>query len=164
RPAGQSLRFAGRPVDLALAPDGKTLYVKDIRGLLIVDVGPWRIRRELPFPADGGASMHGIAISRDGSRLYVTTALDLLWEAAVGNTAYVSNWAGRHPKAGELTAESNHAPVLVDNRGIVSSGTVSVVDLRAGKALLEIETGLHPSDVALSADGRTLYLANANSD
>src|SRR5207247_5267658 len=28
----------------------------------------------------------------------------------------------------------------------------------------QVPTGLHPCDLALSADGRTLYVANANSD
>ena len=39
-----------------------------------------------------------------------------------------------------------------------------MVDLDAGKQVARVETGLHPSDVALSPDGRRLYVANANSD
>ena len=33
RPAGESLEFSGRPVDLLLAPDKKNLYVKTITKL-----------------------------------------------------------------------------------------------------------------------------------
>src|SRR5262249_60471271 len=83
RPAGQSLEWEGRPVDLVLAPDGKSLYVKDNRGLVVIDTDGWRIRQELEFP-EGGGAMHGIAVSSDGTRLFLTTAQDQLWEAEGG--------------------------------------------------------------------------------
>ena len=41
---------------------------------------------------------------------------------------------------------------------------MSVLDLRAGKVLKTIATGLHPSGLALSPDGRFVYVACANSD
>ena len=48
RPAGESLAFGGRPVDLALSPDGATLYAKDNRGLLVLDTATWKLRQTLP--------------------------------------------------------------------------------------------------------------------
>jgi len=237
-PAGQSLEFAGRPVDLVLSPDGGTLYVKDNRGLVIIDVAAWQIRQELKFPA-GAGSTHGIVVTRDGTRVLVTTAQNTLWEAKLdtagklawgqkialpgpggkgdshpgglalsadekrayvclsrnnslgildlengtltkqlpvgvapfdvviksdGKTVFVSNWGGRHPKAGEKTAKSSGTDTLVDYRTVAASGTVSVVDLDQGLETAQITTGLHPSDLELSADQRTLYAANANSD
>src|SRR5439155_985582 len=45
-----------------------------------------------------------------------------------------------------------------------SSGTVCRVDLKRGKMLEEVEVGLHPAGLALSGDGRTLFVACANSD
>ena len=42
RPAGETIELAGRPVDIALAPDGQTLYVKDNRGLVVVSAKAWR--------------------------------------------------------------------------------------------------------------------------
>ena len=237
-PAGQSLEFTGRPVDLVLSPDGGTLYVKDNRGLVIIDVATWKIRQELKFPA-GAGSTHGIVVTRDGTRVLVTTAQNTLWEAKLGaanqlswgqkialpgpggngnsqpgglvlsadekrayvclsrnnslgivnlesgtltkevpvgiapfdvtlktdgQTAFVSNWGGRHPKAGEKTAKSSGTDTLVDDRTVAASGTVSVIDLAQGQEIAQISTGLHPSDLELSADQRTLYVANANSD
>src|SRR4051794_10127135 len=61
RPAGRALVFGGRPVDLALSPDGRRLYAKDNRGLVVIDREEWRVVQELPFPR-GGGSMHGIAV------------------------------------------------------------------------------------------------------
>src|SRR5207247_7705847 len=54
--------------------------------------------------------------------------------------------------------------VVVDKHGTASTGTIGVVDLAAGKQVQEISVGLHPADVELSADGKTLFVANANSD
>jgi YVTN family beta-propeller protein len=54
--------------------------------------------------------------------------------------------------------------VVVDSRGVAASGMVSIVNLTSGLETAEIPTGLHPSDLALSSDGSTLYVANANSD
>ena len=78
-----------------------------------------------------------------------------------GGKAYVSNWGGRRPRTGDTT--DGVFPVVVDSRtGIPKSGTVSVVDVAGRKVVKEIETGLHPSALALRRD--RLYVANANSD
>jgi YVTN family beta-propeller protein len=239
RPAGESVEFGGRPVDLVLSPDEKALYVKDNRGLVVIETKTWKIHQELKFKS-GGGSMHGITVNRDGSRVYATTAQNILWEGQVsaedgkvswsrqiglpgpqgrGNShacgivlspdekiayvglsrnntlgvvdldsgklikeipvgvapfdvvlspnaeqAYISNWGGRRARPGERTAKSSGTDTLVDERGIASSGTVSIVDLKQGREVAQVQADLHPSDLELSADGRTLYVANANSD
>ncbi|MEK7792876.1 MAG: bifunctional YncE family protein/alkaline phosphatase family protein, partial [Candidatus Hydrogenedentota bacterium] len=187
-----------------------------------------------------GGSMHGIAVSTDGGRVYATTAQNLLWEAKVGPdrrltleraialpgpesedsashgtgialselrplalvclsrnnslalvnlndgrkeeeilvgvapydvvidphglTVYVSNWGGRFPTAGDRTAESSGTPTVIDERGVAATGSISIVDLAARKEVRQIAVGLHPSDLALTKDGKFLYVACANSD
>ena len=238
KPAGDSVEFGGRPVDLTLSPDERTVYVKDNRGLVVIDAASWQVRQELKFTA-GGSSVHGLAITRDGARLFASTAQDILWELKVdaegkvvhnrkltlpgpggkgnsdpcglslsadekkayvclsrnnslavldlesgkilkeiavgvapydvalfdsGKKAFVSNWGGRRARTGERTARSAGTDALVDERGVASSGTVSVVDLESETETAQVATGLHPCDLELSQDGRTLYVANANSD
>src|SRR5450755_3217944 len=55
---------------------------------------------------------------------------------AAGTVAYVSNWGGRRPKPGDLTAPTGLSPdadqVVVDTRGIASTGTVTRIDLASG--------------------------------
>src|SRR4051812_15413447 len=66
RPAGKSLAYAGRPFDLALAPDGKTVYVKSHGSLLAIDRATWTLKQELRYVEKvGGATMHGLLVSRD---------------------------------------------------------------------------------------------------
>lgn len=88
-------------------------------------------------------------------------------------TLVVSNWGGRVPKKardsedgkedekGEALAESVNALVVVDPRGVGSSGTVSLIDRAAG-AQKNLEVGLHPT--AILMDGNLAYAANAASD
>ncbi|MEX0714789.1 MAG: bifunctional YncE family protein/alkaline phosphatase family protein [Pirellulales bacterium] len=86
--------------------------------------------------------------------------------AVAGGKAYVSNWAGRHPGKDDPQGPSGRGTkVRVDPlRHIASDGSVSVVDLEAGRQVGEIVVGLHASGLALSGDGRWLAVANANSD
>ncbi|HEX2999970.1 MAG TPA: bifunctional YncE family protein/alkaline phosphatase family protein [Armatimonadota bacterium] len=230
-PAGDVVTYPGRPVDLAMTPDGRFLYAKDNRGVVAVDAKQWKVIQQLK---EGGASLHGILVAPDGRRLYATDAGAKLreWEIADdgtlrlqraisldpraygcglalssdgtrlyvcqnrlnnlavldrekgeilqriptgiapyavrlspdGHTAYVSNWGGRFARPGEETAPSAGTPVPVDDRGVAVSGSVSFLDLDQGKETAQIETGRHAADMALTDNGRLLYVANANDD
>ncbi len=84
-----------------------------------------------------------------------------------GSVAYVSNLGGRPPKPGELFASPARKPderVPVDGRGIASTGTVTRVDLAAGKPVRTIAAGLHPTSMYWDHSRRRLYVANGNSD
>lgn len=87
---------------------------------------------------------------------------------ADSSAAYVSNWGGRFPKAGERTAatgpEPNADQVLVDERGVVSSGTVTRIDLLSGQVTATVDVGLHPSGLAWDEAHHRLFVANSNSD
>jgi YVTN family beta-propeller protein len=130
----------------------------------------------------------GLAVSADGKRLYValnlsnqlaeldaaTGKLFRRWDTGVapydvllaGRKVYVSNWGGRRPGANDLTGPAGRGTrVRVDPvRHIASEGSVSVVDLEAGKVLTEVLTGLHASGLALSPSARHVVVANAASD
>jgi len=260
RPAGRTVEFGGRPVDIVLSPDGRTAYVMTNSGVVAIRTSDWTIIQQMGFDHASG-SYHGMAMTRDGSKLYVSTsrtdilellvgkdgtlsagrkiaiagpgeaaltpdeqiaqstgraaarpvvggnpvpcgialspgeriayvclsrsntlcALDLLsgkpirqipvgvapYDVALspdGMTAWVSNWGGRMPFDGERMEMSSGTPIVVDEESTAASGTVSLVDLKAGKEIAEIEVGLHPCDIALDAARHLLYVANANSD
>ncbi|MEK7476240.1 MAG: bifunctional YncE family protein/alkaline phosphatase family protein [Candidatus Coatesbacteria bacterium] len=235
-PAGKTLEIGSTALDLALSPDGRTVYVKGGWSVVAVDTKTWKNLSTVW--GDYGGSQTGIAVSPDGGRVFVTltektlnellvapnrtlswgrqftltgtggrersnplgvaisrdgrtawvclsmnntiAGVDLVTGAvreipvgiapyqvvlsADGRTAWVSNWGGRVPKPGETTAKSAGSDVVVDARGIASSGTLSVVDLAAGRESSQIETGLHPAGLALSPDGKRLYVACTNAD
>ena len=82
--------------------------------------------------------------------------------------AWVSNWGGRPPRPGERSAATGSEPnadqVLVDERGVASSGTVERIDLLTGKVTATVAVGLHPSGMAWDEASQRLYIANSNSD
>lgn len=237
RPAGDLLEPASRLFDLALAPDGKTLWLKGDWSLVAVDTAGWTVRARYWFGEAG--SPHGIAVTADGGTVYATLSGNEIVEAGFdakgelmqrrsiqvkgpggkgaagpagialasggrtawvalslnntlarvdlaagkvvreipvgvapyavalspdGRTAWVSNEGGRRPGKAARTAESAGTKIAVDRRGIALGGTVSVVDLVRGRELAQVETGLHPTGLALSSDGRRLYVACAHAD
>jgi YVTN family beta-propeller protein len=240
RPAGTTLAFAGRPVDLALSKNERLLFIKTVEGLVIADAHSLVVRQVLPFGKGAGGSMHGIAVAPGDRNVYLTASGSTIFEASPGNAdtggwfwarrisvpaadhsdsypcglaisrdgarvfvalsrsnslvivdlkagsveqeipvgvapfdvvlsddehfAYVSNWGGRRPLAGDRTMKSSGTETLVDDRGIPMSGTLAEVDLQSGRVAAEIPVGLHPSTLARSQDGSRLYVANANSD
>ena len=87
---------------------------------------------------------------------------------SAGTVAYVSNWGGRFPDAQDMTRTTGVRPgadrVVVDARGIASTGTVGRVDLATMQVTNTIETGLHPTALAWDEPRSRLYVANSNSD
>jgi YVTN family beta-propeller protein len=132
------------PCGFALSTDGTKAYVcLSIKNTLaVVNLADGTVSRQIPV----GIAPWNVVISLDG------------------NTAYVSDWGGRFPSGGDLTATSAGTAVVVDSRGVAASGVVSFVNLTTGLEMAQVPTGLHPSDLALSHDGNTLFVANVNSD
>lgn len=62
-----TLDIPGRPVDIALGPDGKTLAVLHDTGVDFVDVARWRLLRRAVI---GGTSYLGLAFSADGQAVF----------------------------------------------------------------------------------------------
>src|SRR5262249_48505571 len=156
--AGKVVAFAGRPVGLVLSPDGKALYVKDNRGIRVLGTEEWEIRQHLVFQKKDGASMHGLALARDGKRLYATTAQRHLYEAAIDAKGAL-RWRRTIELPGPKGKDDSHALGVALTRDgkralvcLSRNNTLGVVDLDAGKLVRQIETGVAPYDVVLSPD------------
>lgn len=129
----------------------------------------------------------GIAVSGDGQRAYVVlnvanalgvidlagSPAKLIAQIPVGNApnsvvihgkyAYVSNEGGRPATSEDYTNYSDGTRIVADRKDAFAiTGTVSVVDLPAGKEVKAVKVGLHPAGMTIS--GSDLYVANAYSD
>jgi DNA-binding beta-propeller fold protein YncE len=126
-----------------------------------------------------------MCLSPNGTRLFVTCAnrnaieeIDMASGQAVrtfpvqqlpfevrltndGKQLVVSNWAGRFPREGDRTAKSLNLDVVVDGRGVLASGSITIIDLEGGSTR-HVDVGLHPTGLALQ--DRRAYVANAMSD
>jgi len=147
----------------------------------------------VPLPAAGAPRRAeeipaGIAVSNDGKRLYVALNLSnrlgefeskdgrllRLFDVGVapydvvlvGRKAYVSNWGGRRPQAGDVTGPAGRGTLVkVDPSTFVANeGSVTVVDLDSGETAAEVPVHLHASALAVSPDLRYVVCANAASD
>ncbi len=140
-----------------------------------------------PGTADGADEPDGMALSPDGSKLYVAfngtnelgvinTATDqIVAQIPVGNaprqvvisadgsTAYVSNEGGRPANSTDFTNQSDGTNIVSSPvTGAATTGTVSVVNLNTDRETKEIPVGLQPT--ALYQDGSALFVANSNDD
>ena len=185
------LSFTG----LAFSPDGSRIYMANVNGdIKIFSVGPNEnvsplFSIGLP-PANAPQRTNeipaGIAVSRDGKKIYVALNLSnrvaeldaatgkvlRIWDTGVapydvvlaGQKLYVSNWGGRRPDANSLTGPAGRGMLVrVDDRSIANEGSVTVIHLDATNQT-EILTGLHACALALSPNGKYLAVANAGSD
>jgi DNA-binding beta-propeller fold protein YncE len=176
---------------LAWSSDGSRLFASTDKGYVQsfrfeagrLALGP-RIALDPPG-TKGNPVPGGMAITRDGSRLFVAAAnrnavveVDLATNAPIRDlpvqnlpfeprlsederTIVVSNWGGRLPGPGESTGKSDDLDIVADERNTAVTGTVSVIDRQTG-ATRHIEVGIHPTALAIA--GKRAYVANAMSD
>ena len=165
RPAGNTVEFAGRPVDIVTHPNGQFIYVKDHRGIVVLDRKMKSVRQELSF-SGGGGSMHGIAMDSDGTRLWATDAQSTLHEASIDDKGSIS-WTRKISLPGPGGNDASHSTGIAiskDNKTAYvcqsRNNTLAIVDLETGKRVGEIAVGIAPYDVIISGDGKRAYVSD----
>ncbi len=155
--AAATIPIPGRPVDLALSPDGKLLAVLHNLGVDFVDTSSQGILRRV---LTGPTSYLGLAFSPDGESLYTG-------ELTKGGTHHLlripvkaAGAIGRIP----LPADSLPAGVAVDNRAayvcLNRRNSLAIVDLASGRLKKEIAVGVAPVSVVAAAEGGKVFVAN----
>jgi YVTN family beta-propeller protein len=182
---------------LAFSPDGSRIYLANVNG----DIKVFAVDKNnsvsalysIPLPPANAPRRAneipaGIAVSRDGKKLYVALNLSnrlaeldaatgtvlRIWNvgvapfdvALVGHKVYVSNCGGRRPDAHSFVGPAGRGTtVRVDNRYIADEGSISVIDLNSSDLRqTEILTGVRACALAVSPNGRYVVVANAGSD
>ncbi|HEV3173626.1 MAG TPA: alkaline phosphatase family protein [Actinocrinis sp.] len=189
-----NLQMSGNDVGQAAptySPDGKSLWVGRTNGYTKFAVNPDGTLAnpvDVAIPAEGAEhALSGRPVfSADGSTVYAavngqnrvvainaaTGAISQSWNTGnaprdmvlVGEKLYVGNEGGRTAVAGDSTLNSYGTQVPASAAtGATTTGTVSVIDTTNPAADVDsINVGLHPS--ALYAAGKTVFVANTNSD
>jgi DNA-binding beta-propeller fold protein YncE len=129
------------PQDIKLAPDGSVFYIADSdqNGVWVLDGAATRVVREIPT----GHGAHGLYLSRDAARLYVTNRHDgsiSVLDAYAGTV--LTTWrlpAGASPDMGNITA---------DGQQFWLSGrfdhVVYVLSTTDGRLIRTIQVGIGP--------------------
>ena len=112
RPAGFQIQFSGRPVDLALSPNGKWMAVLNKNHLELIQINDRTIFQRLEIKK--GGSYNGVTFSEDGRRIYVSQSRNHIFIAKM-NDNNVLNWSdeikfpkakvGGHPVPGAIILE-----------------------------------------------------------
>jgi YVTN family beta-propeller protein len=144
------------PTEVVAAKDGNTLYVlnQDAGQIAVVDVPGSKVARTIACPA----KPNGLAISPDGSKLYVPCGVAqgtvAVIDAASGNTA-ASIAVGHSPCGPSVSPDSKR--LYVCNR---FNNNVSVIDLEAGKEVAKVAAVREPVYSAVTPDGKTVLVSN----
>jgi len=144
------------PIDVLASPDGKSLYVveADAQKIDVVDISSGKVARSIACPA----APTGIAVSADGSKLYVTCTgpkgVVCVADAAAGQIAN-SIAVGHTPCGPTLSPDGKR--LYVCNR---FNNDVSVIDLAANKETARVKAIREPVDSAVTPDGSVVFVAN----
>lgn len=155
-PTGRQVEFGGRPIDLALLPDGSTLAVVDRLHLRLIDTETGELTYSVA--GDGGHSVHGIAVSRDGRRLYTSSVKGhvQLWERdAEGELTRGEVYAvPGGVSAGVALSADEQTLYVAGSKG----NTLVAIDLTGAAEPRSVDVGVAPFAV-LRAAGK-LYVSN----
>ena len=143
------------PLNLALSPDGKRLYVtaSGHDALMVVDTAQRKVDSEIAV----GQRPHDVCVSRDGKTLFVSNR----WSSTVSvidsekMRVLQTVKVGDGPTGLDLSADGD--ALFVANS---LSDDVSVVDVQSGEERKRLKAGRRPFDVAHSPDGKFVYVTN----
>jgi acid phosphatase len=155
------------PAGLAVSADGGRLYVADNLGdrASVIDLASGNVLANLPV----GHNPYTVVLSHDGKSAYVSNWGENTVSVIDTSTLQVTTTiqVDTHPSAMTLNPVNNELYVANSD-----SDTVSVIDTTTNLVLGRIglapypdaKEGSSPDALTVSADGRTLYVANATNN
>ncbi|CAN5546072.1 alkaline phosphatase family protein [soil metagenome] len=161
-PAGKQVTFQGRPVDLLLINDGKTLVLKNMKSLVFVELATGTITQTLASPV--GFSATGLLAIENS--IFVTDADDdirVAMRQATGQYQWAKPLRVKKPKSGfayptGLASLGEGQIAVAGSRGNV----VQRIDLKTAKVIDEIAVGVAPFGIT-SLTGK-MYVSNWGGD
>lgn len=164
QPEGRTAEFAGRPVDMVRSPDGKWLFVKDNSGLQVFAADTLDASQSIPSP--GGTSQYGLAVTRDGSTVYLSNAESRVhryvrtpegkFKLEGGYTLPAPEIGGHAYPTGLALDEDRNALYVCASR----SNALLCIDLPSGEVRKSIPTGVAPYAVLIHPKTRQLWVTN----
>lgn len=163
-PATYQLQFSvalpGDPHEVVVSPDGRFAYSSDFEGrdntVSIIDLE--QQKRIAGIKMDPYYKPHGLALTQDGSKLYVTCeASRVVVEVDVA--------AQKIARTFRLTVDAAHMLALSpdDQWLLVTSqwdNNVTIFDVKTGEVRKSLATGKGPEGVTVSPDGKEAWVVN----
>jgi len=163
------------PHEVGVSPDGATAYVSNYgvfavfregeqrsepgNTLTVLDLG----RRAVRATFDLGAYTrpHGLQVSRDGSRLWVTCeGAKAVLELDAGSGEILHAWETAQEVSHMVVATPDEKKLYVAN---IRSGTVTVIERASGR-VASVPTGEGAEGIDVSRDGKEVWVGNRASN
>jgi len=172
RPAGRQVEFRGRPIAVALSPDGRTAAVLNgtYKAIILIDVASGTVKQEFEVPG-ASASFAGLVYSPSGATLYASQSTGGILIAQVGADGLLTldavvkglplspaQFPGRedgNPYPGGLALSDDGATLYV---ALNRNNSLGVFDLATRTITAQIPVGNAPHDVVLV--GGKAYVSN----
>jgi YVTN family beta-propeller protein len=152
-PAGVQSEFTGRPLDVAIRPDGKTATMLNAQGsaLVVLDVAGSKVLQSFAVPGTS-ASFAGITYSAKGDELYASGANGKVIRASIGadgkitaaHTIALTGAKVANPYPGGIAPSADGRSLYV---ALSQDNSLGVVDLATEKLTAEIAVGNAPHAV-----------------
>jgi YVTN family beta-propeller protein len=157
----------GRPRPYAVSPDGKTMFVAvaDLHGFVIVDIPEKKVLERVEMPAEhptphplqyetADTLTHGIALTPDGSELWVTSLLD---DCVYIYDVKAKKIVGKVPTGGG----PNWLAFTPDGKYLCVSDTdsddVTVIDVKSRREVTRIKVGKVPKRLVVATTSEQDY-------
>jgi YVTN family beta-propeller protein len=154
-PAGETISFPGRPVDLALNNSGNILAVKNNTSIVFMNAEKHTVMQTLKLPA-GGHSFNGITWSSDDQKVWTTDSRGYLRSAKLIDGSYAwddaillpgpnpDDKSGPYP--GGLTIDNQKGYAYV---ALSRNNTLGIVNLKTKQLESQISVGIAPYTVLM---------------
>ena len=153
---GNPVAVGQTPAHVALSADGTRAYTANQYGssASVVDISTSTpsLLATVPLPSDG----FNVLADPSGGRVYVTTSSGALEVMDAGTRTIVAQVA-TGPASNGLALDKTAGILYVSS---ISAGTVSAVNTAPNTVTKTYTVSAAPQRIALSADGKTLYVAN----
>ena len=191
KPAGVQVTFPGRPVDLALADDGRTIVVKNLNDLVFIDVATGKVKQTLNLPDNPTVAFNPVAVMKkpispdgkghgfpagfsvvgllaQGDRIYASDSQDqvrLARRQNDGDYAWGEGVALIPPKVGGFPFPTGIARQSAEELWVCSSrgNAVQLLNLKTGEAEQTVAVGVAPY-TAVVAPNERVYVSNWGGD
>lgn len=155
---GSAITVGSVPSGVAVAPDGKRVYVTNhgSSSVSVVDTATNAVVATVPV----GPGPYGIAVTPDGKHAYVADngSNNVKVIDTATNTVTATIPVGAQPYGLAVTPDGKTA--YVSNQG---ASTVTPIDTATNTAGTPIPVGGAPRQIAITPDGSTAYVANMSS-
>jgi len=166
-----TVKVGNGPYGVAVSPDGKKVYVANhgINSISVIDAATNKVTATVKV----GNGPYGVAVSPDGKKVYVTNSGSYDY---LGSTVSVIDTATNKVtatiKVGNgpcgVAVSPNGKKVYVANH---DSSSISAIDTTTNKVTATVKLGLtpdgfalSPNEVAITLDGKKVYVAGSGSD